>query len=193
MTTFKLARGVAVVALLIGGGVATAQQKGPPKQGFTLTSPAFPDGAEIPIKYTQAASPNPPVSVPLSWSNAPAGTVSFVMMFRDPDVAYQKKADDILHYMVLNIPGSATSLAEGVPPEASLPDGSVQPKNFRGVPGYLGPGAPAPGPHHHYTWELYALDTKLALGADATRADVLNAMNGHILGKAVFVGRFHRP
>ena len=52
--------------------------------------------------------------------------------------------------------------------------------------------APAVGPHHHYTIELFALDTKLDLGPDATRADVLKAIDGHILGKGVLVGRFHR-
>jgi phosphatidylethanolamine-binding protein (PEBP) family uncharacterized protein len=57
---------------------------------------------------------------------------------------------------------------------------------------YRGPGAPAAGPHHHYTWEFYALDTKLDLGPDATRAQLLEAMNGHIVGKAVLVGRIHR-
>lgn len=185
-----LMTGMVALVVMAGAGMS-AQQQVPPKQGFTLTSPAFPDGGEIPVKYT-SANPSGAVSLPLQWSNAPAGTVSFVMMFHDPDVAFQKKAEDILHYMVFNIPGTATSLAEGVPAEANLPDGSVQPKNFRGQPGYLGPGAPAPGPHHHYTWMLYALDAKLTLGADATRADVTNAMNGHILGKAVFFGRFHR-
>jgi phosphatidylethanolamine-binding protein (PEBP) family uncharacterized protein len=56
----------------------------------------------------------------------------------------------------------------------------------------MGPGAPAAGPYHHYTFELFALDTKLELGPDATRDDVLKAMQGHILGKAVLEGRFHR-
>lgn len=189
MRLMRMMTGLLAVAVM--GSVATAQQTAPAKQGFTLTSPAFPDGGEIPVKHTQA-NPAGAVSVPLQWSNAPAGTVSFVLMFHDPDVAFQKKIDDILHYMVFNIPGTATSLAEGVPADANLPDGSVQPKNFRGQPGYLGPGAPAPGPHHHYTWMLYALDTKLTLGAEATRTDVEAAMNGHILGKAVFAGRFHR-
>ncbi|HYU78614.1 MAG TPA: hypothetical protein VEK56_06495 [Vicinamibacterales bacterium] len=50
-----------------------------------------------------------------------------------------------------------------------------------------------PAPNHHYTWELFALDTKLDLTPEAARADVLKAMDGHILGKAVLVGRFKRP
>ena len=55
-----------------------------------------------------------------------------------------------------------------------------------------GPGAGAQGPYHHYTFELFALDSKLELGADASRADVMKAMEGHIVGKAILFGRFHR-
>ena len=74
--------------------------------------------------------------------------------------------------------------------QGELPDGSRQ-VSLR-ANAYMGPGAPA-GPYHHYTFELYALDTKLSLGPDATQADVMNAMEGHILMKGVLVGRFHRP
>ena len=55
-----------------------------------------------------------------------------------------------------------------------------------------GPGAPANAPEHHYTFELFALDTKLDLGPDASRDDVMKAIDGHILSKAVWEGRFHR-
>jgi phosphatidylethanolamine-binding protein (PEBP) family uncharacterized protein len=62
---------------------------------------------------------------------------------------------------------------------------------------HRGPGAGATGPRHHYTFELYALDTAIAVkaGADAwdTRTGVWAAMQGHILGKAVYVGLFRRP
>jgi hypothetical protein len=68
----------------------------------------------------------------------------------------------------------------------------VQIKNAGGTVGYRGPGAGAAGPYHHYTWELYALDTKLDLTPDATRADIMKAIDGHILAKAVMFGRFHR-
>lgn len=110
----------------------------------------------------------------------------------DPDVARQRSTDDMLHWLVFNIPGSARELAEGVAATPQLADGAVQIKNGGGTVGYRGPGAPAVGPHHHYTWELFALDTKLELTPDATRADVLKAIDGHILGKGVLVGRFHR-
>jgi Raf kinase inhibitor-like YbhB/YbcL family protein len=172
------------------GAPAFAQQAPPPRPGLTLTTTAFADGGEIPPKYTQAV-PNA-VSPKLEWTNVPPNTVSFALIFHDPDAAPQRKTDDVLHGLWFNIPGTATSLPEGLPATATLPDGTVQAKNLRGNVGYMGPGAPAAGPHHHYTWELYALDTKLDLGHDATRADVLKAMDGHILGKGVLVGRFHR-
>jgi len=157
---------------------------------MTLTTPAFSDGDEVPPKYTQS-SPNP-ISPKLEWTNVPANTAASVLIMHDPDVALQKSLNDQLHWLVINIPGDARELPEAVPPDAKRPDGSVQGKNGGGVIGYRGPGAPAVGPHHHYTWELFALDAKLDVPDDATRADVLKAMDGHILGKAVLVGRFHR-
>jgi len=165
-------------------------KKAPARPGLTLTTTAFADGAEVPARFTQ--SDPKPVSPRLQWTNVPDNTVSFVLHMHDPDTAPQRKIDDILHWMVINIPGSARELPENVPAEAKLPDGTIQLKNQGGVVGYRGPGAPAAGPHHHYTFELFALDTKLDLGPDATRPEVLKAMDGHILGKGVVVGRFHR-
>lgn len=100
--------------------------------------------------------------------------------------------DDVLHWMAFNIPGTATGLPEGVPADAKLSDGTIQAKNLRGAVGYMGMGAGAAGPYHHYTFQVFALDTMLQLGPDATRADVVKAMEGHILGVGVLVGRFHR-
>lgn len=193
--------GMAIVCVAAAVGSATAQTPAqPPAQGqrggapagpgLTLTTSAFADGAEIPAKFTQS-SPSP-VSPKLEWTNVPANTVSFVLHMHDPDVARMRTIEDQLHWIVLNIPGTAREVAEGVPATPQLPDGAVQIKNAGGTVGYRGPGAPAVGPHHHYTFELFALDTKIELGPDATRADVLKAIDGHILGKGVLVGRFHR-
>lgn len=187
--TFK-ALATCGVLTVVGVGAALAQRGGPPMPGLTLTTPAFADGAVVPNKYTQS-DPNP-VSPRLEWTNVPAGTVTFALIMHDPDAALQKKIDDVLHWMAFNIPGTAKELPEGMPGLATMPDGTVQAKNLRGAVGFMGPGAGAAGPYHHYTWELFALDTKLDLGPDATRADVLKAMDGHILGKGVLVGRFHR-
>jgi Raf kinase inhibitor-like YbhB/YbcL family protein len=168
----------------------TQQAAGPAAPGLTLTTTAFDDGSVIPPKFTQADAN--PISPKLQWTNVPPTTVSFVLIFHDPDVALDKKTDDFLHWLAFNIPGAVRELPEGVPPNAQLADGTIQAKNTRGGVGYRGPGAGAAGPYHHYTFELFALDMKLDLGADATRADILKAIDGHILGKAVLVGRFHR-
>ncbi|HEY1339688.1 MAG TPA: YbhB/YbcL family Raf kinase inhibitor-like protein [Bryobacteraceae bacterium] len=183
-------RALAIILLAACAFAQEPAKKAAPGPGLTLTTPAFADGGEIPRQFTQ--SDPKPISPKLEWTNVPANTVTFVLYMHDPDVAVQRKTDDVLHWLAFNIPGTARELPENVPPEPKLPDGTVQCKNQGGVVGYRGPGAPAAGPHHHYTLELFALDTKLDLGPDATRADVLKAIDGHILGKGVLMGRFHR-
>jgi Raf kinase inhibitor-like YbhB/YbcL family protein len=164
-------------------------KKGPPPPAMRLTSSSFADGSLIPDKYTQAGQS---ISPELSWTNVPMGTMSFMLLFHDPDVALQKKLDDVTHWIAWNISGTTTKLEEGIKEGPMLPDGGVQGKNLRGTNAYMGPGAPATAPEHHYTFELFALDTKLDLGPDASRADVMKAIEGHIIGKAVYEGRFHR-
>jgi Raf kinase inhibitor-like YbhB/YbcL family protein len=186
-TKLFLCFGVALAAAVS----AFAQPKGPGTPGMTLSSSAFTDGAVIPNKYTQAV-PNP-VSLALAWTNVPGNPAAFVLIMHDPDVARNKTTEDQLHWLVINIPGSARSLPEGVPMEPKLPDDSFQGKNGGDTVGFRGPGAPAAGPNHHYTLELFALDTKLPLDDKATRSDVLKAMDGHVVAKAVLVGLFHRP
>jgi Raf kinase inhibitor-like YbhB/YbcL family protein len=167
---------------------APAAPAGPPPTPMTLTSTAFSDGGVIPLRFTQdAASPPSPA---LTWMNAPAATVSYTLIMHDVDNAGQKHIDDTLHWLIFNIPGSAHGLPEGVPNVATLPDGSEQVKT-RAV-GFMGPGFRGVS-FHHYVLELYALDIKLALGTDASRADVMKAMDGHIVGKAAMVGLAHRP
>jgi Raf kinase inhibitor-like YbhB/YbcL family protein len=161
-------------------------------QVMTLTSPAWPDGGQIPAKYTQA---DMEVSPALSWSNVPDGAASFVLIAHDVDAAIGSGTDDMLHWMLWNIPATVTSLPEGVPRGSQLPDGTRQ-ISATGT-SYRGPGAPASGPVHHYLFELFALDTMLevpAVGASPpnTRAAVVGAMAGHIRGKATCVGLFKR-
>jgi hypothetical protein len=181
---------VAFSAAVSAPARAQAPAAAPAVPGLTLTSPAFEDGSIIPAKFTQSVDKF--VSPQLKWTNVPPNTVSFALIVHDPDVAIDKKTGDVLHWLAFNIPGTATSLPEAVPADATLSDGTIQGKNRSGAVGFRGPGAPAVGPYHHYTFELFALDTKLTLGPDATRDEVLAAMNGHILGKGVLVGRFHK-
>jgi hypothetical protein len=161
-------------------------------QVMTLTSSAFVDGAKIPMKYTQAGEEASP---PLAWSGAPEGTASFVVIVHDVDTAIQPGTDDMLHWMLWDIPPTVTSLPEHVLVAPQLEDGTRQ-ISATG-PYYRGPGAPASGPAHHYVFELFALDTMLevpAVGASppATRAAIEAAMANHVRAKAALVGLFKR-
>jgi len=169
---------------------------GPPLQ---LSSSAFADGTMIPEKYTCVAAMgagggmggmdvSKMTSPPLSWVNAPAGTQSFVLLLHDPDAHAAKSIDDITHWMIFNIPGDATSLPEGVKADSTV---GVQANNIARQPSFFGPCAPA-GPPHHYTFELFALDSKLDLQKGASRDDVMKAMDGHVLTGTVLIGLFHR-
>jgi len=162
---------------------------GSQESGLTLTSPDIEDGAVIPDKFTTKAGAAV-VSPKLQWANVPQGTESFTLLFHDPDVAMGKKLDDISHWMIFNIPGSARELPGGIPAEPKLADGAIQIKNTGNRIGYMGPGPRLAGPYHHYMFELFALDRKLELTGAATRADVVQAMEGHILAKGVLTGRF---
>ena len=179
-----------------------AQQRGgggaPAPPPMTMTVAGFSDGGQIPVKYTQAApgvATGEGLSPAITWTNTPPGTQSFVLNMHDMEVVRNKTTDDQAHWVVWNIPASATGLPEGVPKGSQLADGSYQISATGTM--YRGPGAPANGPPHHYMFEIYALDTKLDVQptADAfeTRTNVMKAMQGHILGKAVYGGLFKRP
>jgi Raf kinase inhibitor-like YbhB/YbcL family protein len=189
MRDFK-APALAAVLLTFCAGQVLAQAPAAPPKRMALTSSAFQDGGIIPNKYTQASAS--PVSPQLSWTNVPEGTQSFALILDDPDTALRRTTEEVLHWAAFNIPASKTSLSEGVPNQARLPDGTVQVLNTGKKPGFMGPGAGC-CVYHHYTFQLYALDTKLSLGPDASRTQILSAMDGHVLGKAVVVGRFYRP
>lgn len=178
----------------------SAQQRGgaPAAPAMTMTVAGFADGSQIPVKFSQAAegaAPGEGTSPAITWANAPAGTQSFFLHMHDMDVARNKTTDDQAHWVVWNIPATATGLPEGVPKGAQLSSGAYQ-HSATGLM-YRGPGAAATGPLHHYVFELYALDTKLDVqpGADAfeSRANVMKAIQGHVLAKAVYGGLFKRP
>jgi Raf kinase inhibitor-like YbhB/YbcL family protein len=188
------------IFVVVAAAAAAMQQPGgaPAAPAMTMTVAGFPDGGQIPVKYSQAApgvATGEGLSPAITWTNVPDGTQSFVLNMHDMDVVRNKTSDDQAHWVVWNIPAAATGLPEGVPKGAQLADGSYQISATGQM--YRGPGAAANGPLHHYVFELFALDTKIDVRptADAfeTRANVLKAIQGHILGKAVYGGLFKRP
>jgi Raf kinase inhibitor-like YbhB/YbcL family protein len=173
------------------GGAGQAG-RGPQAPPLVMTVPGFADGSEVPVKFSCSAQPAA-VSPEVQWKQAPPGTQSFLLLVHDPEPHPGKGLTDITHWLIWNIPGTAAGLPEGIPAGSTLPDGSHQLKGGGNNPtaAYRGPCAP-PGPDHHYTWELWALDTKLDVSEDATRPDVMKAADGHILGAALWIGKFHR-
>ena len=188
----NLVQALIVLTSVMASGATSAvaqQQAAPAPSKFKLTTSAYSEASQIPNQYTCAdtnvASP------PLQWSNAPKDTASFALIFHDTDAAPAKGAMDVTHWILWNLPASSTELPGGVQPGSS-PDGIQQGRNIRGANGYQGPCPPPGSTPHHYIFELYALDQKLDLTAGASRADLLKAMDGHVIGKASYVGLFGR-
>lgn len=148
------------------------------KKTIQLTSPAFTEGALIPEKYTCEGED---VSPPLAWSGVPAATQSLALIVTDPDAP----VGIWFHWVLYNIPVDQVSLAEGV--EGVGVDGY---NSFRKT-GYDGP-CPPPGQPHHYHFKLYALDSVLHLPEGETRAELEEAMAGHILAYGELIGQFGR-
>jgi Raf kinase inhibitor-like YbhB/YbcL family protein len=149
-----------------------------------LTSIDFQEGAPIPAQHT-ANGQN--MSPPLKWWRQPAGTRSLALICEDPDAP----RGTFTHWVVFNLPAESRELPEGIPPEATLPNGLAQGTNDFGQPGYGGP-KPPPGKPHRYIFKLYALDRSLEVRSGATKAQVLAAMKGHVLAEAQLVGTYAR-
>jgi Raf kinase inhibitor-like YbhB/YbcL family protein len=202
----EMVRSIVVLAVVLAASLSAAAQQAappaPPPPGPTLviSSPSFSDGGRIPTQYTCSATTPPPggprnistgVSPALRWMNPPKGTMAFVLILHDPDAHIPKATTDITHWIVFNIPADTMQLQEAVPPDAPLASGALQGTNITGKAGYQGPCAGPPNPHH-YTFELSALDQKLDLPQGATRDQIERAMEGHVLGNAVYIGLFNR-
>lgn len=148
-----------------------------------LTSEAFSDGTTIPKRFTCDGED---ISPPLSWSGLPAETRSLALICDDPDAPVGTWD----HWVLFNIPATATGLPEDVPATATLADGSVHGNNSWGRLGYGGPCPP--GGTHRYFFKLYALDIELDLKTGATKSQLVKAMEGHILAQGQLMGKYRR-
>lgn len=146
-----------------------------------LQSPAFFIGGYIPYKYTCDGEN---ISPPISWELPPDGTTSFALIMEDHDAPNRH----FTHWVAYDIPVNLRHLPEGVANQATLPNGGVQGQNDFGQLGYGGPCPP--NGTHRYFFKLHALDTLLALPAGASKADVMAAMEGHVLTAVELMGRY---
>jgi hypothetical protein len=152
--------------------------------GMRVTSTAFTPDKRIPVKYTGQGEN---ISPDLFWRDTPEGVVSFALVCDDPDAP----AGTWVHWTMWNIPATSTGLAQGVPANASLSDGSVQGVTSAGTSGYHGPMPPR-GNAHRYYFRVYALDTMLSLPASANRAQLDAALRGHVLSQGQLMGTYQR-
>ena len=188
--------GIGAVVIIIGlyaisiskSSASNAESSETMSPTFSLKSSAFENGASVPSRFTcdgESASP------PLSWSNIPEGTKSLALTVHDPDVPKQLKPDGMFdHWVVFNLPvGRQASLQQGEVPEDALigANGAGQNK----YTGFCPPPQYEPS-EHRYFFTLYALDIELPLKAGATRTQVEQAMEGHVLGQAELLGKYKR-
>lgn len=150
---------------------------------FAITSAVFNAGTPIPGRYTCNGDD---VSPPLSLSDHPEDTESIVLIVDDPDAPNQTW----VHWVVFNLPGDTTMIPEAVTSTGDLPGTPVQGQNSWGRSDYGGPCPPSG--EHRYFFKAYALDTTLDLDADATKANVVAAMDGHILAQAELIGTYEQ-
>ena len=150
---------------------------------FELTSSAFAPGEPIPRKYTCDGED---ISPPLRWGDPPQDTQSFALIADDPDAPM----GTFVHWVLYNLLAEARALLEAVPTDAELPDGSRHGQNSWQRLGYGGPCPPSGT--HRYFFKLYALDTVLDLAAGASKEQLLQAMEGHILAQAELMGVYTR-
>lgn len=148
-----------------------------------LQSSAFEAGGAIPKQYTCQGQD---ISPPLSWNAVPEKTQSLALICDDPDAPMGVW----VHWVFYNLPADTRELPEYVPPQKTLANGAKQGINdFRKI-GYGGPCPPSG--EHRYFFKLFALDAKLNLDAGIKKADLLKAMEGHILAESKLLGKYRR-
>jgi len=170
---------IGVAALAACHGAA-----GEPAVTMTLTSSAFERGSTIPRAHTCDGDDRSP---PLAWTGAPSGARSFALVMDDPDARH----GTWVHWVLWNLPGDARAMAAAVQPDAELPSGARHGHNDFGPSGWGGP-CPPPGPAHHYSFRVYAVDQTLTLAAGASKGALERALHGHVLAQSELVGTYAR-
>ncbi len=153
----------------------------PSVYALSLSSSAFSDGSDLPEKYSCNGDN---VSPPLSISDVPEGTQSFVLIMDDPDAP----SGTWLHWVLYDLPSSTTEIPENASTKPIWEDGTMQARNSWGDAKYG--GACPPDGVHRYFFKLYALDKKLELKKKTKLYKVKKAMKGHILAETKIMAKY---
>ena len=148
-----------------------------------LSSDAFTHEALIPSEYSCEGEDLSPL---LKWANIPNGTMSFALTCVDPDAPM----GNWIHWLAWNIPAEWESLPKDISPDDQSK--FTQGTNSWGRTGYGGPCPPVDHGTHRYYFTIYALDKELSLDSSAHLDDLLQAVENHILGKSILMGKYER-
>jgi Raf kinase inhibitor-like YbhB/YbcL family protein len=172
------------LGLVIAMTVASSHGQNGKPAPLSVTSPAFKEGEPIPSQYTCDGKD---VSPPLHWDGAPPTTKAFAVICEDPDAP----AGTWVHWMIYNIPASATTLPEGVKKGPASIDNGRQGVNDFGKIGYNGPCPPG-GKAHRYFFKVYALDATAALPFLVKKPDFAKRIEGHIVAEGALMGTYQK-
>lgn len=180
IAVFSFAASLALVAL-------------PALADFTLTSPDITEGGRLADAqvFSGFGCTGGNLSPELEWSDAPAGTKSFVLMAYDPDAP---TGSGWWHWTVFNIPANATGLAGGAGSgKIALPAGAVQGRTDFGAPGFGGACPPQGDRPHHYIFTLFALkEANLPIDETASGALVGFMARANAIGQATLTATYGR-
>jgi hypothetical protein len=183
-----------VRALLVGTSVLlcgcsnsdTAKDRNMP--AIQIDSPDFKAGEKIGKEFTGEGADKSPA---LKWSKVPQGSKSLALIVDDPDAP---RKEPWVHWVIYNIPADTTALPQGISrtPALDEPSGAIQGTNDFKKTGYNGPLPPPGHGVHHYHFKIYALDSGLKLKPGATKAELLAAMEGHVIAQGEVIGTYER-
>ena len=158
---------------------------------ISVTSSAFDHHGTIPLEYTAYGDNK---SIDLAWSNLPAGTVQLALICDDPIVPMPQP---FVHWVAYNIPASASGLPASLSKDAEVTgvsglEGMINGVNGTRQTGYFGARPPVDGKLHAYHFRVYAIDADLDLAAGLNKAELLEAIEGHVLATGMLMGHYQR-
>jgi Raf kinase inhibitor-like YbhB/YbcL family protein len=176
--------GAAMLAAFVTACDAGKSKNPEATMSIQITSPAFSEGRPIPQIH---AFDDKNLSPALHWSGVPTSAKSLALICDDPDTP----AGTWVHWVIYDLSATTAGLSEGVPPSSELTNGAQQGLNDFKQTGYGGP-CPPPGKPHRYFFKVYALDTMTGLKPGATKAELMKAMDGHVLAEGKLMGTYRR-
>ncbi len=181
----------AALFLMFANAVTAAEME----DTIAVTSSAFDHHGMVP-DANSAYGDNQ--SIDLAWSNLPEGAVELALIMDDPKVVeLGMMPTPFVHWVAYNIPAAAGGLPANLPTDAEVAgiaglDGMINGLNGTRRPGYFGPRPPANGQLHAYHFRVYALDSALDLEPGLNKDQVLEAIEGHVLGTGMLMGHYER-